>query len=237
MKQCTFCGKSIEESSSFCPECGAKQLDASIAIKADESEKNESSFTIKKVQENSTSFNENNAFGPAGGFGSNNNPYGNPYNQNNNMNNSPYGNNPYGNNNPYGMPQMNDPYNQGNPYSHLRLDGVQRRDLISAVILCIVTCGIYTLFWIASLNDELNYITDDNTSPSGGTVILLSFVTCGLYLFYWLYKMGEKVDYIKGRYEHTGLLYAGLGLFQLSIVSFALMQDVINNVIDESRMY
>lgn len=108
---------------------------------------------------------------------------------------------------------------------------IKQRSIAVAIILSIVTCGIYGLYWLVCLNDEVNALTrSDDTS--GGVVLLLSIVTCGIYSLYWLYKTGEKVEMLKAQRgaaaSSSGLLFLILGLFGFSIVSYALIQDEIN---------
>ena len=109
---------------------------------------------------------------------------------------------------------------------------VKERSVAVAIILSIITCGIYGLYWLACMSDDLNALTGCNET-SGGTVVLLSIVTCGIYNWYWLYKAGEKVDMLKSRNgvqsSNSSIIYLLLGIFGLSIVSYALIQDEINN--------
>lgn len=106
-----------------------------------------------------------------------------------------------------------------------------KRSIPVAIILSIVTCGLYMLYWMAQLNDGVNQLSG-RQGPSGGMVILLGIVTCGIYTFYWLYQMGKAVEQIHVKhgemYGSAQILYLVLGLLSLPIVSFALMQDEIN---------
>ncbi len=67
---------------------------------------------------------------------------------------------------------------------------VKERNIAVCVILTIITCGIYGLVWIASINDEARNVSGTTKGFSGGLVILLSIVTCGLFMIYWGYIMG-----------------------------------------------
>lgn len=109
---------------------------------------------------------------------------------------------------------------------------IQKRSIAMCVILSIITCGIYGIYWMIQLNDEINEIVGDTQATSGGVVFLLSFVTCGIYGLYWLYKMGEKCDNIKGANSSSAIVYLILGLFGFSIVSYCLMQDTINKAVE-----
>lgn len=113
---------------------------------------------------------------------------------------------------------------------------VQRRDIAVAIILSLVTCGIYGIYWFIKLNDEINTITGNTQDTSGGVAFLLSIVTCGIYTFFWMYKMGEKLDnhYVANGMASgsRGVLYLVLSLFGLGIVSYALMQDSVNKIVE-----
>ena len=106
------------------------------------------------------------------------------------------------------------------------------RNIALCIVLSIVTCGIYMIYWIYKLNEELNALAGEQEATSGGLVILFSFITCGIYLLYWNFKMGERGDKIKGVYGgSTNVLYLILAFFGLRIVNYALMQDTINNAL------
>ncbi len=108
------------------------------------------------------------------------------------------------------------------------------RSIILAIVLSVVTCGIYSLFWVVSINNDLNEMTEDQGGMGGAAVILLSLVTCGIYYLYWLYKMGNKCDDIGQVNGSKGILCLLLGIFGLSIISLAIMQDSINKAVDHS---
>ena len=111
---------------------------------------------------------------------------------------------------------------------------LQKRDVGLAIVLSILTCGIYEIYWFIKLNDDINYITNSQHDTSGGVAFLLSLVTCGIYSYFWMYKMGSKLDdfavargYAPGS---RGIVYLLLTFFGLGIVSYALMQDSINKM-------
>ena len=66
-------------------------------------------------------------------------------------------------------------------------------------------------------------------------VIIFSIITCNIYTWFWLYKMGERCDMIKEQMGKPGnsspILYLIFGLFGLNVVSYALMQDTINEAV------
>ena len=108
---------------------------------------------------------------------------------------------------------------------------IAKRDIAISIILSIVTCGIYGIYWMIKLNDEINELAGDSGATSGGMVFVLTIVTCGIYSWFWLYKMGEKCDVIKKTNSSSAIIYLVLGLFGLGIVSYCLMQDTINKAV------
>ena len=70
---------------------------------------------------------------------------------------------------------------------------MKRRDIAICIILWLVTCGFYGIYWMIVLNDETNALAG-RQGQSGGMVFLLSLITCGIYGLVWLYQMGEAVE-------------------------------------------
>ena len=127
--------------------------------------------------------------------------------------------------------QTGGPYGGGNGREEVIYTNVMPRSIPVAIILSIVTCGIYFLYWMYMINNEVNELAQDPMAPGGGIVILLSIVTCGIYSWYWYYKMGEKCDYITQSNSSSKVIFLVLGIFGLGIVSVALMQDSVNRVL------
>lgn len=110
---------------------------------------------------------------------------------------------------------------------------IQQRSIAVCIILTIVTCGIYGLYWFICLTNDAN--TASNTfGTSGGMALLLTIVTCGIYGLYWAYKQGEKIDAAKANRGvpsgNSGILYLILSIFSLGIVAWALMQNELNKM-------
>ena len=105
---------------------------------------------------------------------------------------------------------------------------VKNRSIVTAIILTIVTCGIYGIYWMAALqNESLAAAKEEGTS--GGMAVILTIVTCGIYGIYWAYKLGERVDKIKGTPNgNSGILFLVLQLLGAGIVGYCLAQDALN---------
>ena len=109
-----------------------------------------------------------------------------------------------------------------------------QRNIALAIILSIVTCGIYALYWFVVLTDDTNRIAGESEATSGVIALLLTLVTCGIYGFYWAYKQGEKLDRAMAargmESGNSGVLYLILTFIGLGIVAYALMQNDLNKM-------
>lgn len=116
-------------------------------------------------------------------------------------------------------------YNQSRPT-------IQKRSVALAVVLSLITCGIYGIFWFVSMTDESNILSDEKTA-SGGMAILYSLITCGIYGVYWNYKMGQKMANAGKKYNKpisdNSVLYLVLCLLGFGIVNYCLIQNDLNS--------
>ena len=109
---------------------------------------------------------------------------------------------------------------------------IQRKSIGLCIVLSIVTCGIYGLYWLYCMAEDVNLVTARPNGPSGGLVLLLSIVTCNIYALYWFYRAGDDLD--RQRVDqgqvpgHLGILYLLLAIFGFSIISCALQQSELN---------
>ena len=108
----------------------------------------------------------------------------------------------------------------------------RERNIALCVLFSIITCGIYTIYWMIVLNDDMLDALNEN-GTSGGMVFILSLVTCGIYGLYWIYQMGQRVDRLgqmNGKNtNNTGLMYLLISLFGFSIVIYAIIQNELNH--------
>ena len=112
---------------------------------------------------------------------------------------------------------------------------ITERNIAISIILTIVTCGIYGIFWFISLTDEIRNASEDSSMPSGGVAFLLTLVTCGIYGYYWAYRMGKGLaaaHKVHGSevVSDNSVLYIILQIFGLGIVNYAIMQNDLNGL-------
>lgn len=110
---------------------------------------------------------------------------------------------------------------------------IKERNIALYIILSIVTCGIFGLYWFVVLTDETNNVSGKTELASGPLALILTIITCNIYGWYWAYKLGEKVDIIKSQdgqvSSNTGILYVILQALGLGIINYALAQDALNH--------
>ncbi len=109
------------------------------------------------------------------------------------------------------------------------------RNIVLAIILTIIKCGIYGIYWMYVLNEDINKLSDHPEATSGGLVILFTIITCGIYGLYWYYKMGERVEEIRAKKGlpngSSAVLFLILGILGLGIVNYCIMQSNINQAV------
>ena len=106
-----------------------------------------------------------------------------------------------------------------------------------SILLSVITCGIYAWVWLYQL---LTTLYKQNNLPNNAAVdIVLTIITCGLYGIYLMYRMGRLES---GMHHYMGappinesILYLILGIFQLHIVVYAIIQSNINTLVDQTH--
>lgn len=110
---------------------------------------------------------------------------------------------------------------------------VKNRGIAVAIILSLVTCGIYGIIWFISMVNDVNLISNDEKSDqSGGIVFLLTLVTCGIYGIIWFYNAAKRMETAGQKYgiqiSDNSVIYIVLSLVGLGIVNYALLQSDLN---------
>lgn len=111
---------------------------------------------------------------------------------------------------------------------------LQERNIAVCIILSLVTCGIYGIYWMVCMANDLNTAAETPDDTSGGMVFLLTLITCGIYSFYWLYKAGGKLESAQQKRglpsSNNGVLYLILAILGLGIVNYCLIQNELNKM-------
>lgn len=101
---------------------------------------------------------------------------------------------------------------------------MKNRSIVVAIILSIITLGLYDIYWFICLTNDSNEMSDSDKTASGGIAFILSIITFGIYMLYWNYKLGKKVG-------DSGALYLILSIIGFGWLNFILAQSKINNYV------
>lgn len=108
----------------------------------------------------------------------------------------------------------------------------KRRSIPVCIILYLITCGFYSLYWFVCLTNETNEAADQ-PDTTGGVALLLTIITCGIYGFFWAYRRGEQLDLAKQKRgimsTNNGVLFLLLYIFG-GIITYALIQHELNRL-------
>lgn len=110
---------------------------------------------------------------------------------------------------------------------------LQKKEIVSVLILSIITCGIYGLYWLVVTTDDVNE-TYDAGLQKGTTALLLSIITCGIYGLYWQYSLAKVIGE-KANNENLALIALLCSIFSAGVVGTIIMQDEINKLIDKAE--
>lgn len=110
---------------------------------------------------------------------------------------------------------------------------IKERSIVVSILLTLITCGIYGIYWFITLTDDAAKAAGD-TDFTGVKAFLFTLITCGIYGIYWYYKMG-KTMYIANQKaginaSDNSLLYLLLGVLSFGIISYCIIQSELNTI-------
>lgn len=115
-------------------------------------------------------------------------------------------------------------------------NSVQPKNILLYICLSILTCGIFTLYWMYSAARDINSLADAQNKPRGvdpAMAVILFIVTCGVYGIYYFWKEGKTMaalqypDYDQGDDTIVMVIIA----FFMQTVSLVILQSDINDII------
>ena len=116
----------------------------------------------------------------------------------------------------------------------------RQRSPAMVIILSLVTCGLYPLYWYYRTSGDIQSALGTYDTEPGVEVVLI-VVTCGIYVIYWWYKYGTRVmelQRLRGApVRDNVLLYTllsavGAWLGWMDLVNMAIMQSDLNDLWD-----
>lgn len=105
---------------------------------------------------------------------------------------------------------------------------IQNRNIVTAIILTVVTCGIYGIYWAVMLAKEAVSVKDP--SDNGLLEIVLMIFLPFLGFFLAEKKLAEGCQAKGIAHTDNSIIYLILGLFGLNIVNFCMMQNDLNKL-------
>ena len=105
---------------------------------------------------------------------------------------------------------------------------IKERNIVTAIILTLITCGIYGIYWCIMLAKESVSVKD--ASDDGLLEIILMLFLPFLGLFLCEKKFGEGCDAKGIPHSDNSILYLILGLVGLSIVGLCMLQNDLNKL-------
>lgn len=110
---------------------------------------------------------------------------------------------------------------------------VRQRSIALAVVLTLITCGIYGIYWFIVLTNEVGVLSEDHNF-TGGKHFLLTLITCGIWGFIWAYQVAKQIETAQMkrglRPSDNSIIYILLTLFGFGIIVYALVQSDVNKM-------
>lgn len=118
---------------------------------------------------------------------------------------------------------------------------IKNRNVALCIVFSFITCGIYSIYWMYNLANDVKTTSGDETAPSGGMFILLTIITLNIYGIYWYYKAGARMNTALTKANagtadaNKSVLYLILSLVGLGIVNVILIQLDLNRISNTTK--
>ena len=105
---------------------------------------------------------------------------------------------------------------------------IKERNIVVSILLTIVTCGIYGIYWVIMMAREAVSVKDAGDSAILEIVLMLFLPFLGFFLTEKKFAEGCAAKGIE--HSDNSILYLILGLVGLSIVNFCMLQNDLNKI-------
>ena len=105
---------------------------------------------------------------------------------------------------------------------------IKKRNIVTCIILSLITCGIYAIYWAIMLAKEAVSVKD----PADSGVLEIVLLLCLPFLGFFLAekKMAEGCAAKGIAHDDRSIIYLILGILGLGIVNFCMMQNDLNGL-------
>ena len=105
---------------------------------------------------------------------------------------------------------------------------IKKRNIVTCILLSLITCGIYAIYWVIVMTAEAVKVKDPSDSGILEIVLMLLFPFLGFFLAEK--KLAEGCAAKGIAHEDRSIIYLILGLVGLTIVNYCMMQNDLNNL-------
>lgn len=105
---------------------------------------------------------------------------------------------------------------------------IKQRNIVTCIILSLVTCGIYSIYWLIMLAKEAVSVKDATDSGILEIVLMLFLPFLGFFMAEKKFAEGCAAKGIT--HSDNSVLYLILGLLGLGIVSACMLQNDLNKL-------
>ena len=107
---------------------------------------------------------------------------------------------------------------------------IKERNIVSCILLSLITCGLYGIYWAIMLAKEGVSVKDPEDSGLLEILLMLFIPFVGLFLVEK--KLSEGCASRGIAHSDNSILYLILGLLGLGIVGFCMLQNDLNHIKD-----
>jgi cytochrome bd-type quinol oxidase subunit 2 len=105
---------------------------------------------------------------------------------------------------------------------------IKNRNIVTCILLTLITCGIYGIYWIVMMTKEAVSVKDPADSAILEIVLMLLLPFVGFFLTEKKFAEGCAARGIA--HEDRSILYLILGILGFGIVNYCLMQNDLNQI-------
>ena len=109
------------------------------------------------------------------------------------------------------------------------------RNIVTAIILTIVTCGIYGIYWSIMLAREAVSVKDPSDNALLEIILIIFLPFLGFFLTEQKLASGCADKGIP--HKDNSVIYLVLGLVGLGIVNFCMLQNDLNKLADSNPLF
>lgn len=105
---------------------------------------------------------------------------------------------------------------------------IKERNIVVAILLSLITCGIYGIYWVIMLAREAVSVKDANDNALLEIILMLFFPFLGFFLAEKKFAEGCAAKGIVK--SDNSIIYLILGLVGFGIINYCMMQNDLNKI-------